>query len=70
MFWEYKRESKLKFNIVEISDKFIFTTKKENSQYVTNLIFFAFDKVAHSLSPNNEQVLEFSLNKVNIKKNR
>ncbi|MGD9566820.1 MAG: hypothetical protein AB7V48_00610 [Sedimentibacter sp.] len=55
-----KHEHKLKFNIVEISDKFIFTTKKENRQYVTNLIFFAFDKVAHSFSPNNEQVLEFS----------
>lgn len=49
--YSYKYVDKIKFNILEISEKLILSTKKENKKYVVELIFIAAEEILFKVSP-------------------
>lgn len=56
----HKYSNKLKFNVLEISDKFILSTDKDTKKYVLNLVFLACYKVVHSFSDDELSPIRFS----------
>lgn len=57
-----KHSNKIKFNVIEISDKFIVSTNKDIEKYVLEIIILAYREVIRSLSPNELEKISFKFN--------